>query len=101
MTGDALGGPRIAEVLLAEVVGRDLGPLADLGVEGLEHPARFSCEADETYTITHRGEPAAAVSVGAESVAIELVGEESIIRVAGGGGVKPALDELTGRLLAQ
>lgn len=94
MIDDALDGPRLAELFLAEIVGRDLGPLGHLAVDGLEHPARFACEAGEAYTITSEGDPVATVTITAEAVIVDTLGEPQRLKITRGGEVKSTLDEL-------
>ncbi len=98
MTADAMGSPRLAEVFLAELIGRDLGPFETIGVAGLEHPAGFTCEIGSTHEITESDEVVATLSV--EETAVEIIGinGERQIRIDDGGSIKPALDALLQQL---
>lgn len=94
MTDDPLDGPRIAEVLLGELVGRSLGALAPLDVEDLDRPDGFACAVDESYTVTADGVPAATLVVHDAHVEVSLVEATRRLRIERGGSIKPALDEL-------
>ncbi|MFP4589871.1 MAG: hypothetical protein ACLFMX_06785 [Halobacteriales archaeon] len=91
---DAAGGPRLAELLLAELVGRDLGPLAAVRVDGLDHPAHFACAAGETYAVEAGGIALATVAVRPEAVEIASEPDGPTVRFESGDRIKAALDEI-------
>lgn len=93
-----LSGDRIAELLLAEVVGRELGPLGRLSVGGLDAPAQFTCTVGESYDLIDGQTPLATLSVQEDAVIIVFCEGDEQIRIDDGPAIKPAIDELIGRL---
>lgn len=93
MIDDDLDGPRIGELFLAEVVGREYASLGSLSVSDLSDPVTFSCEIGDTYDIIADDEKIAEVIVEETLIEIDVVGGGRIV-VDGGGAIKPVLDEL-------
>ncbi len=93
---DDLGGARLAELFIAEVVGRELGRLGGLVVSGIDHPARFTCAIGERYEVVRDGELLAQLAVEETGIVIELIDGPSI-RIEDGMTVKTGLDELLRR----
>lgn len=97
MIDDTLDGPRIAELFLAEIVGRDYGSLSELSVTGLDDPVSFSCEVGERYEINRDDEAVAEASILPDAVEISGFDEGGRITIDGGSAIKPALEELLER----
>lgn len=93
-----IDGPRVAELLVAELVGRDLGPLARFDVTGIDHPARFTCAEGDRFAIAVDGTNVATLTVDAEGAEVRIRTTDSRFRVEAGSTVKPAIDELVQRL---
>lgn len=96
MIQDDLPGPRLGELLLAELVGRELGPLGSLTVAGLDHPAGFTCSAGETYRVLADGDEVAQVVVGEDAIVLTFE-DDRRLRVERGASIKDALDVLVTR----
>lgn len=94
---DALDGPRLTELLLAEVVGRDLGPLGRLTVDGLDHPARFACSVGDRYDLLADGRPYASAHVTDDALVIAFESDGSRVRIEDGDAVKAGVDLLVAR----
>lgn len=97
MIDDTLDGPRIAELFLAEIVGRDYGSLSELSATGLDDPVAFSCEVGERYEINRDGVTVAEVAIMPDAVEISGFDEGGLITIDGGSAIKPALEELLER----
>lgn len=87
-------GPRLGELFLAEVVGRELGPLGRVAVAGLDRPTGFTCQAGDRYDVEVDGVVAATVAIDPGGVELTLVERGSRIRFERGETVKAALDAL-------
>ncbi|MFW6448589.1 MAG: hypothetical protein ACOC0X_03490 [Halobacteriota archaeon] len=87
-------GPRLAELLLAEFVGRTLGPLETLRVAGLDDPAGFACAVDEAYTLEAAGDRLATVAVRSHAVEVTREPDGPTLRVEDGARLKSAVDEV-------
>lgn len=96
MIDAVLNGPRIAELVIAEIGGRDLGPLESLGIEGVEQPTRHHCEVGDTYTVARDGTPVARFVVEEDALVVTV--DDSRFAIVSALAVKPGIDELTGRL---
>lgn len=98
MTDDPIDGPRLGELFLAEIIGRSLGGLGTLSVDGLDHPARFTCAVGETYELVRDEEVLGRVFIETESARLEFDDGDVPITIDTGGAVKSAVDALCRRV---
>ncbi len=93
MISTDLDGPRLAELFIAELVGRNLGPLGSIDVEGVDHPA-VSIDGGERYLVTIDGDSLAAVRVAESAVHVERLPAGPTVRIEDGTAVKRGVDVL-------
>ena len=98
MTTGSADGPRIGELFLAEIVGRELGFLGRLSVDGIDHPSRFTSDLGDRYDVLADGAHFATVDIGDDAIDITL--DRRRIRVENEAAIKQAIDEL-GRSLTE
>lgn len=96
MTRGDLGGSRLAELLIAELVGRDLGPLSAIEVPGLDHPTLVQCEVGDEYDLEIDGRLAGRVTVVSAAVEVRRTPGGPTVRVEEGATVKAAVDVVAG-----
>lgn len=85
-------GPRLAELLIAELSGRSFGPLAHISIPSLEHPTRFTCEVGDHYDLHLAGTSRGTLDVHHGHISIRL--GERRIRIDDIRQIKPGVDEI-------
>lgn len=95
MISTDLDGPRLAELFLAELVGRSLGPLGAIDVEDVDRPV-VSVDPGERYLVTSGGDSLAVIRVDESAVHVERQPTGPTVRIEDGAAVKRGVDELAG-----
>ncbi len=98
MIATDLSGPRLAELLLAELDGRDLGPLQRISIPESDDAARVQIEGGETYRVDMDGREVATIEVGKSAVHVRTTNGR--FRIETGPQVKAAVDEVVRQVQA-
>lgn len=92
MIATDLSGPRLAELLLAELDGRDLGALKRISIPEIDNASRVQIERGETYRVEADSREMATIEVGVSAVYVET--DHGRFRIETGPQVKAAVDEV-------
>lgn len=94
MIATDLKGVRLAELLIAELVGRDAGPLESITVPGVSGPTGVTGEVGETYDIAIDDRVVAILTVQETAVRIDREPGGPTIRIEDGATVKAGVDAI-------